>query len=130
MRDPLDSKTWSSGPSNLARALIAKGVDIVPFDSRVVGKSGKAIAAAWNLVRGLPVREIGRFAGVRALRRRAVAAAAEAAGVAHIICTSSIDATAPTDYPYSIWIHAPLHPLHPLQMAPGFTRPAPATRRK
>src|SRR3546814_4371427 len=45
--------------------------------SRVVGKSGKAIAAAWNLVRGLPVREIGRFDGVRALRSRAVAAAAE-----------------------------------------------------
>src|SRR3546814_4732209 len=56
MGDPLDSKTWSSAPSNLARALIAKGVDIVPFDSRVVGKSGKAIAAAWNLVRG----QIGR----------------------------------------------------------------------
>src|SRR3546814_1997696 len=38
MGDPRDSKTWSSAPSNLARELIAKGVDIIPFDSRVVGK--------------------------------------------------------------------------------------------
>src|SRR3546814_12768372 len=83
MGDPLDSKTWSSAPSNLARALIAKGVDIVPFDSRVVGKSGKAIAAAWNPVRGLPVSAIGSLDGGRALSIRALAAPAEAAGFTH-----------------------------------------------
>src|SRR3546814_14145546 len=99
MGDPLDSKTWSSAPSNLARALIAKGVAIVPFDSRVVGKSGKALAAAWNLVRGLPVREIGRFDGVRALRSRAVAAAAEAADVDHTLCTPSTHPPDPPAFP-------------------------------
>lgn len=121
MGDPLDSKTWSSAPSNLARALIAKGVEILPFDSRVVGKPGKAIAAAWNLARGLPVREISRFDGVRALRSRAVAAAAETAGVDHILCTSSIDSPAPTAIPYSIWIDDTVHLLEQMPMAPGFT---------
>jgi len=121
MGDPLDTRTWSSAPSNLGRALIAKGVDIVPFDSRVVGKPGKAMAAAWNLVRGLPAREISRFDGIRALRSRAVAAAAEAAGVDHILCTSSIDAPAPTAIPYSIWIDDTVHLLEQMPMAPGFT---------
>ncbi len=121
MGDPLDTKTWSSAPSNLGRALIAKGVHIVPFDSRAVGKPGKALAAAWNLVRGLPVRELSRFDRVRALRSRAVAAAAEAAAVDHILCTSSIDAPAQTAIPYSIWIDDTVHLLEQTPMAPYFT---------
>lgn len=121
MGDPLDSRTWSSAPSNLARALIAKGVDIVPFDSRVVGKPGKAMAATWNLARGLPVRDISRFDRIRALRSRAVTAAAERAGVDHILCTSSIDAPASTAIPHSIWIDDTVHLLERTPMAPGFT---------
>src|SRR3546814_13596286 len=109
MRYALDSKTWSTAPSNLARALIAKGVDIVPFDSRVVGKSGKAIAAAWNLVRGLPVRQIRRFDGCRAPRSRHVAAAAETAGVDHTFCTSSTAAPPPPALPFPLRLYSPQH---------------------
>ena len=121
MGDPLDSRTWSSAPSNVARALAAKGVDIVPFDSRVVGKAGKALAAACNVARDWPVKDISRFDTIRALRSRAVAAAAEQAGVDHILCTSSIDAPAPTNIPYSIWIDDTVHLLQQTPMSPGFT---------
>lgn len=118
MGDPLDSYTWSSAPANVARALTAKGVDIIPFDSRIVGKSGKAIAAVWNLVRGLPLRDISRFDAIRSVRSRAVAAAAKNAGVDHILCTSSIDAPAPTAIPYSIWIDDTVHLLQQTPMSP------------
>lgn len=124
MGDPIDTKTWSSAPSNLARALTAKGIDIVPFDSRIVGKAGKAAAAAWNLLRGLPTRDISRFDMLRSLRGRAVTAAAEAAGVDHILCTSSIDVPTPTAIPYSIWIDDTVHLLEQMPMAPGFSERA------
>ena len=120
MGDPLDSRTWSSAPSNLARALSAMSVDVVPFDSRVVGRAGKALAAARNLVRGLPVRDISRFDAIRSLRSRAVAAAAESAGADHILCTSSIDAPAPGAIPYSVWIDDTVHLLQQTPMSPGF----------
>lgn len=120
MGDPIDPKTWSSAPSNLARALREKGIDVVPFDSRIVGKAGKAVAAAGNLLRGLPTRDIGRFDTLRSLRGRAVAAAAEAASVDHILCTSSIDAPASTSIPYSIWIDDTVHLLEQTPMAPSF----------
>lgn len=121
MGNPADPKTWSAAPSNLARALGEHGIEVVPFNSSGnFTKPLKAVAAAMNMARGLPTRDISRFDVMRAIRGRAVRAAAEASRVDHILCTSTIDTPRDCQIPYSVWVDDTVNLLQKTPMSPGF----------
>jgi glycosyltransferase involved in cell wall biosynthesis len=100
---PLDPRTWSNAPANLCAALVRRGVEIVPIDSRLVSRAGKLPYLAQALWSGLPAAGVSWSRPLRQKRARFLARQARAAGAQMVLCTGTLDAPLGQGIPYAIW---------------------------
>ncbi len=92
--DPRDRRSWSGAPANIAEAMERLGVTVEGI-SPSLGKPGKLIVAASNMIRGhgRPVNGEQILRSPHARRRLAAQVAASAArlGVRHVLHTGTFD---------------------------------------
>lgn len=115
---PLDPRTWSAAPANMAAALDRRGVGVVPIDSSLVTQFGKLRYVPAAMMHAMPPATVSWTSPLRRRRGDHVAAEAARAGADHVLCCGSLDVPLGSGIAYSIWMDNTWHLLCEGRTAP------------
>ena len=102
--NPLDSRTWSNAPANLASALGSLGFEVNAVDSSLLSRADKAKMAMMNVARGHAWSAVGWLADARRKRAAYVASQARKRGADHVLCCGTLDVPLEQGIAYSVWM--------------------------